>query len=64
MDPSASVTPRSLADIARQNPRALKWPIVVDWMGGRAAIGDLDGVKKILDAFQRERDGVKEDGNT
>ena len=49
------VTSKTLAELARSNPHALKWPIVVDWMGGRASVGDLDGVKAILDAIRNEQ---------
>jgi hypothetical protein len=39
----------------------LKWPIVVDWAGGRATAGDAEGVKDILE-YLRKRDGeVKEE---
>lgn len=34
-----------------------KWPVVVDWTGGRASIGDVEGVKEILEAIRKERDG-------
>jgi hypothetical protein len=41
---------------------AFKWPVVVDWDGGRASVGDVDGVKAILEAIRQKRDGeVKED---
>lgn len=43
--------------LASKNPKALKWPIVVDWSGGRAAVGDVEGVKKILEELRKERDG-------
>jgi hypothetical protein len=29
----------------------------VDWTGGRASIGDVEGVKEILEAIRKERDG-------
>jgi hypothetical protein len=41
----------------RQSSSALRWPIVVDWMGGRACAGDVDCVKGILEALRKERDG-------
>ncbi|KLO16623.1 hypothetical protein SCHPADRAFT_823065 [Schizopora paradoxa] len=50
---SQNVSAKSLTEIASQNTSALKWPIVVDWTGGRASIGDVDGVKGILDAIQQ-----------
>lgn len=51
------VTSKTLTELASKNPSALKWPIVVDWMGGRASIGDVDGVKGILEAIRKDRDG-------
>jgi len=44
-------------DLANTNPNAVKWPIVVDWTGGRASIGEVEGVKDILEAIRQERDG-------
>ncbi|PBK60974.1 hypothetical protein ARMSODRAFT_965338 [Armillaria solidipes] len=44
---------------ASRNPNALKWPIVVDWFGGKASVGDIEGVKKILEDLRRERDEVR-----
>lgn len=29
----------------------------MDWTGGRASIGDVEGVKGILEAIRKERDG-------
>ena len=46
-----------LAKLASQEPRALKWPIVVNWMDGKAAVGDVEGVKKILEDMRKQRDG-------
>jgi len=43
--------------LGNKNPNSLKWPIVVDWTGGRASIGDVEGVKAILEAIRKERDG-------
>ncbi|KAL5478847.1 hypothetical protein ACEPAI_2124 [Sanghuangporus weigelae] len=51
----SQVTSKTLAELARSNPSALKWPIVVDWMGGRANVGDVDGVRAILDAIRKEQ---------
>lgn len=51
-----------LARLASENPNALKWPIVVDWDHGKAAIGDVEGVKSILEELRKRRDGeVKEE---
>ncbi|PIL34115.1 hypothetical protein GSI_03826 [Ganoderma sinense ZZ0214-1] len=43
--------------LASKNPNALKWPIVVDWNNGRAAVGDVDGVKQLLEELRKTRDG-------
>ncbi|KII90225.1 hypothetical protein PLICRDRAFT_108007 [Plicaturopsis crispa FD-325 SS-3] len=62
---SASEEPKSadgLVRLASQTPNAFKWPVVVDWTGGKASIGDVDGVKTILEAVRQKRDGeVKEE---
>ncbi|KZT00241.1 uncharacterized protein LAESUDRAFT_688380 [Laetiporus sulphureus 93-53] len=58
--PSVEAGPTSAEDVsslAAQNPNALKWPIVVDWNDGRAAVGDLEGVKGILEELRKKRDG-------
>ncbi|KIJ18357.1 hypothetical protein PAXINDRAFT_72110, partial [Paxillus involutus ATCC 200175] len=63
--PASSEQPHSaigVVNLATQNPNALKWPVVVDWNGGRASVGDVDGVKNILEALRQRRDGeVKDD---
>ncbi len=63
--PSAEERPTTLSGIAKlaqENPQAIKWPIVVDWQGGRASIGDVEGVKNILEYLRKKRDGeIKED---
>ncbi|KAI0742547.1 thioredoxin-like protein [Daedaleopsis nitida] len=46
-----------IVKLASQNPNALKWPIVVDWHSGRAAVGDLDAVKGLLEELRKKRDG-------
>ncbi|KAH8114876.1 thioredoxin-like protein [Phellopilus nigrolimitatus] len=51
----SQVTSKTLAELAQTNPSALKWPIVVDWLGGRASVGDLDGVRGILEAILKEQ---------
>ncbi|KAI0083604.1 thioredoxin-like protein [Irpex rosettiformis] len=40
--------------LAAKNPKALKWPIVVDWSSGRAAVGDVEGVKRILEELRKQ----------
>ncbi|KAH8101239.1 thioredoxin-like protein [Cristinia sonorae] len=50
-------SPEDVTKLAQKNPNALKWPIVVDWDGGRAAVGDLEGVKRILEELRKQRDG-------
>ena len=44
-----------LGELMEKNVKAVKWPIVVDWTGGRARIGDVDGVKAMLDAIRKEQ---------
>ena len=46
-----------VAKLASQNPNALKWPIVVDWHSGRAAVGDVEAVKGLLEELRKNRDG-------
>lgn len=58
--PSASDQPKNaegIIELATKNPNVFKWPVVVDWTGGRASIGDVEGVKEILEAIRKERDG-------
>lgn len=38
-------------------PGAFKWPVVVDWDGGKASVGDVEGVKSILEGLRKKRDG-------
>lgn len=62
--PDAGEQPQSaagVAELAAQNPNALKWPVVVDWDGGRASIGDVDDVVKMLEALRQRRDGEVKD---
>ncbi|KAF9007175.1 thioredoxin-like protein [Cyathus striatus] len=47
----------AIAELGEKNPNALKWPIVVDWNAGKAAVGDIDGVKEILETMRKRRDG-------
>ena len=66
--PSGSEKPETLsriADVGRQNSNAIKWPIVIDWFGGQASIGDVEGVKSSLENLRRQRDGeIKEENHT
>ena len=58
--PSGSKVPATARDVleaVKRSPSALRWPIVVDWMGGRASAGNIDEVKAILEALRKERDG-------
>jgi len=58
--PSITERPDNVHDIvelARSNPNAFKWPIVVDWDAGRACVGDLDCVKGMLERLRKKRDG-------
>jgi arsenate reductase-like glutaredoxin family protein len=62
--PAASEEPKTLkaiSELAAKNPNALKWPIVVDWNGGKAAIGNEQGVKDILEDLRQRRDGELRD---
>ncbi|KAK2462205.1 hypothetical protein APHAL10511_005793 [Amanita phalloides] len=62
--PSLTERPDNVHDIvelARSNPNAFKWPIVVDWSGGRVCVGDLDCVKGMLERLRRIRDGEDDD---
>lgn len=63
--PSLENRPATLSgivELARENPQAIKWPIVVDWQDGKVAVGDVDGVKSILEHLRKKRDGeIKED---
>lgn len=42
---------------ARQDLDAFKWPVVVDWVGGKASVGGIDGVNEILENLRKRRDG-------
>lgn len=58
--PTVDKVPTSVdgvARLAKTNAHALKWPIVVDWTGGKAAVGDVEGVKSILEELRKKRDG-------
>ena len=52
---------KGIAELAARNPLALKWPIVVDWNGGKVSIGDVEGVKGILESLRQKRDGESEE---
>lgn len=54
-------TVSGIADLGLHNPTAFKWPIVVDWNGGQASIGDVEGVKSILEKLRQKRDGELKD---
>jgi len=47
----------AIAKVGQENPSALKWPIVVDWNAGQASVGDIEGVKGILENLRKRRDG-------
>jgi len=42
---------------AKSDLDAFKWPVVVDWVGGKASVGDVDGVNEILENLRKKRDG-------
>ncbi|CAA7263945.1 unnamed protein product [Cyclocybe aegerita] len=50
-------TLKGIAELAAKNPNAIKWPIVVDWNDGQASVGDVEGVKQILETLRKRRDG-------
>lgn len=50
-----------VSELGTQNPNALKWPVVVDWNGGRASVGDVDGVATMLETLRQHRDGEVKD---
>jgi hypothetical protein len=54
-------TAKGIAELAEKNPLAIKWPIVVAWSIGKVSIGDVDGVKGILENLRQRRDGEVED---
>jgi hypothetical protein len=47
----------AVSQLAASDPKAFKWPVVVDWTGGRASVGDVDGVNGILETIRQQRDG-------
>lgn len=42
---------------AKHDLDSFKWPVVVDWVGGKAAVGDVDAVDGILEDLRKKRDG-------
>jgi hypothetical protein len=50
-------TIEGIVKLTEKNKSALKWPIVVDWEDGQVAVGDMEGVKRILEKIRRKRDG-------
>ena len=50
-------TVQGIAELAEKHPLALKWSIDVDWNDGKVGIGDVEGVKGILENLRRKRDG-------
>ncbi|PFH46916.1 hypothetical protein AMATHDRAFT_68807 [Amanita thiersii Skay4041] len=46
----------TIVELAQANPNVVRWPIVVDWSGGRASVGDVEGVRRILEALRKARD--------
>lgn len=51
----------ALVRLASRNPNVIQWPIVVDWDGGRASVGGVEGVSAILEALRQKRDGEVKD---
>ena len=56
-EPEKPADVEAIPKLASQHPNALKWPIVVDWAGGRASVGNVDGVKAMLEELRKVRDG-------
>ena len=55
------VTADQVLSQAKRDLDSLKWPIVVDWHDGKAAVGDINSVNEILEHLRKKRDGeVKE----
>ena len=54
-------TAKGIAELAEKNPLAIKWPIVVDWSIGKVSVGDVEGVKGILETLRQKRDGEYEE---
>jgi hypothetical protein len=54
-------TAKQVVELAEKNPLAIKWPIVVDWSIGKVSIGDVEGVKGILETLRQRRDGEYEE---
>lgn len=52
---SATTTDQVLSQ-AKRDLDAFKWPVVVDWVGGKASVGD-QGVGEILENIRKRRDG-------
>ncbi|TFK24197.1 hypothetical protein FA15DRAFT_669838 [Coprinopsis marcescibilis] len=50
-------TVEAIADLAQKNPKAFKWPIVVNWNDGTVAVGDVKDVKRMLEKLRKKRDG-------
>ncbi|KIM37805.1 hypothetical protein M413DRAFT_448309 [Hebeloma cylindrosporum] len=50
-------TLKDIAALAETNPNAFKWPVVVNWVEGKASIGNTEGVKDILESIRKKRDG-------
>ncbi|KAJ6614870.1 thioredoxin-like protein [Mycena sp. CBHHK59/15] len=46
-----------VSSIGSSNPNTFKWPVVVDWNAGNASVGDVEGVKGILELIRQKRDG-------
>lgn len=56
--PTSDAQPSSIEDVvslAQSNPNALKWPIVVDWDAGKAVVGNVQGVKSLLEEMAKKQ---------
>lgn len=54
-------SPEQVLLLAGRNPSSFRYPVVVDWTGGKASVGDVEGVYEILENLRKKRDGEIED---
>lgn len=53
----SSTTTDQVLSQAKRDLDVFRWPVVVDWAGGKASVGDVDGVNEILENLRKKRDG-------
>ena len=54
---SSPATADQVLSQAKRDLDVFKWPVVVDWAGGKASVGGVDGVNEILENLRKKRDG-------